>query len=57
MMTPNVQSPNAKNKPISLNAQDERKGKNEIYVDLIERLTVLFSPQVRFFFFLHFVMS
>jgi len=41
---PVVQAASATNKPIHLNTQEERKGTNEIYVDLIERLTVLFSP-------------
>jgi hypothetical protein len=46
-MNGSTQLPNATNRPIFLNTQDERKGANEIYVDLIERLTVLFSAKVR----------
>ncbi|KAL6077326.1 MHD domain-containing protein [Balamuthia mandrillaris] len=37
--------PAAKDKPLALTMKDERNHKNELFVDLIERLTVLFSPQ------------
>ncbi len=44
-----TQAPTAANKPIALNTQHERKGKNEVYVDLIERLTVVFNSKVNNF--------
>jgi hypothetical protein len=41
-----TQSASATNKPIALNTADERKGRSEIYVDLIERLTVTINTKV-----------
>lgn len=41
-----TQSASATNKPIALNTADERKGRSEIYVDLIERLTVTINAKV-----------
>jgi AP-4 complex subunit mu-1 len=40
-----TQSASATNKPIALNTADERKGRSEIYVDLIERLTVTINAK------------
>eukprot|EP01087_Luapelamoeba_hula_P004597 TRINITY_DN14530_c0_g1_i1.p1 TRINITY_DN14530_c0_g1~~TRINITY_DN14530_c0_g1_i1.p1 ORF type:complete len:446 (+),score=73.19 TRINITY_DN14530_c0_g1_i1:127-1338(+) len=44
-LKPHVAGVAGAHKPVTLNTHDERSHKNEIYVDLVERLTVLVSPQ------------
>jgi AP-4 complex subunit mu-1 len=44
-LNPVTQAPTATNKPIQMSMQYERSGANEIYVDLVERLTVLFNAK------------
>lgn len=40
------QAASAVHKPITINATEERKARSEIYIDLIERLTVIIDAQV-----------